>query len=131
MRRALLVLAALLGLVSGSNAQESGSYDVVIRGGRVLDGTGNPFFHADVAIDDGRIVLIGNVSDAPAERTIDARGLYVAPGFIDMHSHAMNAFHDPVTIRNRTWLKIKCGHRQEFVVVGYTDPEGSRTGFVS
>jgi len=95
MRRTSLVLVVLLGLVSGSSAQETSSYDVVIRGGRVLDGTGNPFFHADVAIDDGRIVLIGSVPDGRAERTIDAHGLYVTPGFIDMHSRAMNAFHDP------------------------------------
>jgi N-acyl-D-aspartate/D-glutamate deacylase len=92
MRPALLVLTALLGPVPGSSAQEPSRYDVVIRGGRALDGTGNPFFHADVAIDDGHIVLIGKVSDGRADRTIDARGLYVAPGFIDMHSHAMNAF---------------------------------------
>lgn len=56
MRRALLILVLPLGLVPGAGAQD---YDVVIRGGRVLDGTGNPFFHADVAIDDGRIVLVG------------------------------------------------------------------------
>ncbi len=95
MRAALLVLTALLGPVPGWSAQELSRYDVVIRGGRVLDGTGNPFFHADVAIDEGRIVLIGNVPDGRADRTIDARGLYVTPGFIDMHSHAMNAFRDP------------------------------------
>jgi len=52
MHPALLVLTALLGPVPGSSAQEPSRYDVVIRGGRVLDGTGNPFFHADVAIYD-------------------------------------------------------------------------------
>ena len=58
-------------------------YDVVIRGGRVLDGAGNPWVAADVAVDDGRIVRVGRVAGA-GRREIDARGLYVAPGFIDM-----------------------------------------------
>jgi len=52
MRRALLVVLVELGLIAASSAQEPSRYDVVIRGGRVLDGTGNPFFHADVAIYD-------------------------------------------------------------------------------
>lgn len=64
------------------------AYDVVISGGRVLDGSGNPWFYADVAIKDGRIVRIGRVEPDPAARTIDARGLIVAPGFIDLHTHS-------------------------------------------
>ena len=64
------------------------SYDLLIRGGRVLDGTGNPEVVADVAIRDGVIVAVGNLGSASAERTIDANGMHVTPGFIDMHSHA-------------------------------------------
>jgi N-acyl-D-amino-acid deacylase len=63
------------------------TYDVVIRHGRVVDGSGNPAFFADVAVKDGRVAVIGRVSgDANAE--IDVKGLIVAPGFIDVHTHA-------------------------------------------
>jgi N-acyl-D-aspartate/D-glutamate deacylase len=60
--------------------------DVVIRGGEVHDGTGGPSGRADVGIRDGRVVSIGEVEDQ-ASRTIDADGLMVAPGFVDLHTH--------------------------------------------
>lgn len=82
-----LVLAA--GLAAATGAQPSApDYDVVIRGGRVLDGTGNPWFPADVAVKDGRIVAVGRLAEATAATVVDATGRYVAPGFIDIHSHA-------------------------------------------
>src|SRR3954469_3393740 len=59
-------------------------YDTVILNGHVVDGTGSPWYAADVAIRDGRIAAIGKLSGAPAARTIDAAGKIVAPGFIDM-----------------------------------------------
>jgi len=64
------------------------AYDLLINGGRVLDGTGNPWFLADIAVKDGKIAAIGNLSGASARRTINAQGRYVVPGFIDMHSHS-------------------------------------------
>lgn len=63
------------------------TYDVVIRHGRVADGSGNPAFFADVAVEDGRIAALGKV-DGYAAMEIDAAGLVVAPGFIDVHTHA-------------------------------------------
>ena len=62
--------------------------DVLIRGGRVVDGTGSPWVRADVGITGDRITAIGNLSGASATREIDATGLIVAPGFIDCHSHS-------------------------------------------
>ena len=62
-------------------------YDLVIKNGRVVDGTGNPWTYADVAVLNGRIVRVGTIPSADAKRTIDATGLIVAPGFIDVHAH--------------------------------------------
>ncbi len=64
------------------------AYDLVIRNGKIVDGSGNPWFHGDVAIRGDRIVALGRVPAGKAQREIDARGLVVAPGFIDMHSHS-------------------------------------------
>ncbi len=62
--------------------------DLVITGGTVVDGTGAPGNAADVAVEDGRIAAIGDLRDADPERRIDASGMIVAPGFIDIHSHS-------------------------------------------
>ena len=62
------------------------TFDLVIRGGTVADGTGAPAFEADVAVRDGRIAAIGKVKDAGAEE-IDAKGKLVTPGFVDIHTH--------------------------------------------
>ena len=74
-----------------SASQEPDSYDIVIKNGMILDGTGNPFFIADVGIRGEKIVEIGAIDESRAGRVIDAKGLYVTPGFIDMHSHSANA----------------------------------------
>jgi len=68
--------------------KEQEHYDVIIKNGRVLDGTGNPWIYNDIAINGDRIVEVGDLVSATADRVIDADGLYVAPGFIDTHSHA-------------------------------------------
>ena len=62
--------------------------DLVIKNGRIVDGTGNPWFKGDIGITNGRIVKIGNLVAEESARVSDAKGLVVAPGFIDMHSHS-------------------------------------------
>ena len=64
------------------------SYDLLIKGGRILDGAGNPWYHEDLAVADGKIAAVGKLPQEDAERVIDAEGLVVAPGFIDAHSHS-------------------------------------------
>ena len=90
--RFLLILSGLLmgtaTLLLGQSAQPA-SYDVVIRNGRVLDGAGNPWILADVAITDGKFVEVGRV-EGRGTVEIDATGRYVAPGFIDMMDQSMN-----------------------------------------
>ncbi|MFO0985245.1 MAG: D-aminoacylase [Planctomycetota bacterium] len=66
-----------------ADGTESG-FDVLLRGGRVVDGSGNPWFHADVAISHGEIVAVGNLAAAKATTILDVTGLTIAPGFIDM-----------------------------------------------
>ncbi|WP_420447858.1 N-acyl-D-amino-acid deacylase family protein [Candidatus Palauibacter sp.] len=84
-----LLLAAVLGFLHVPTlAAQEAAFDVLLRGGRVLDGTGNPWFSADVGIRDGRIARVGDLAGATAGRVIELDGRYVVPGFIDLHSHA-------------------------------------------
>lgn len=62
--------------------------DLLVRNGMVIDGTGNPWFQADVGVKDGKIVALGRLNGARAAREIDATGLVVAPGFVDAHAHS-------------------------------------------
>jgi N-acyl-D-aspartate/D-glutamate deacylase len=63
-------------------------YDVVIHRGRLIDGTGNPWFYGDLAIKGGRIASIGKIDPFSGQRAISAKGCVVTPGFIDMHTHS-------------------------------------------
>jgi N-acyl-D-amino-acid deacylase len=62
--------------------------DLLIKNGRVISGTGNPWFKADVAVQNGKIVRIGLIGEVEVKRTIDAKGLVVSPGFVDIHNHS-------------------------------------------
>jgi N-acyl-D-amino-acid deacylase len=79
-----LLCTALVALATSSFTRESPAFDVVILNGHVVDGTGSPWYAADVGIRDGRIVAIGRLADSSATQRIDAHGKVVAPGFIDM-----------------------------------------------
>ena len=70
-------------------------YDLLITNGRIVDGTGNPWFRADVAVKDGRIARIGHINPREARQVIDARGAIVAPGFIDVHTHVESIYRQP------------------------------------
>jgi dihydroorotase/N-acyl-D-amino-acid deacylase len=79
----LAVAGTLFAGASACCAADPG-YDLIIRNAHVVDGTGSPWYAADVAVKDGHIAAIGRLADAKAARTIDAHGMVVAPGFIDM-----------------------------------------------
>jgi N-acyl-D-amino-acid deacylase len=96
------------------NAQTN--YDIILRNGKIIDGTGNSWYYADVAIKDGKIILIQKDINTSAKKIIDAKGLIVAPGFIDVHAHiesgvfenpsAHNYIYDGVT----TVITGNCGN---------------------
>ena len=84
-----ILLAALL------SPEPAPPYDLLVRHGTVVDGSGAKAFRADVAVKDGKIVKIGDLAGARAAREIDASGLVVAPGFLDVHTHADDLAESP------------------------------------
>ena len=64
--------------------------DIIIRNGKIIDGSGNSWYYGDIAVKDGRIVAVGRQLNYDGKKTIDATGLIVAPGFIDLHAHGQN-----------------------------------------
>lgn len=82
MRPLLLLVALLINALAFSQ-----SYDILIRNGKIIDGTGNSWYYGDVGIREGKIIWIGKAEGRMAKRVIDANGLIVAPGFIDVHAH--------------------------------------------
>ncbi|MGH9630331.1 MAG: N-acyl-D-amino-acid deacylase family protein, partial [Bryobacteraceae bacterium] len=80
-------IALLLAVAAPALCQQ---FDILIRNGRLVDGTGNPSQFGDIAIRDGKIAAMGRLAEASARETIDASGLVVAPGFIDIHNHSDN-----------------------------------------
>ena len=84
----ILILATMLVTACGQKSEQSEQYDLTIRNGRILDGTGNPWLLADVGVRNGRIVKIGDLAAAKAAKTIDAKNMIISPGFIDIHNHS-------------------------------------------
>ena len=103
MKRVLMVAFVLLvtvGLASWTAQPSAPTYDLIIRGGHVLDGAGNPWVVADVAVTSDTIVAIGPALAGKGKREIDARGLVVSPGFIDIHTHARRGIFEVPTADN-------------------------------
>jgi N-acyl-D-amino-acid deacylase len=97
-----LLLAAVLAAFASTLQQAQTNpdaklpaYDLVITNARVVDGTGNPWFRADIGVRDGRIARIGRIAGGEAQNVVDARGQIVAPGFIDVHTHVENIYNLP------------------------------------
>ena len=84
MRRAFRLFVLVFPLLFGSAVARAQEFDLLVVGGRVVDGSGNPWYRADIGIRAGRIVEIGDLSHRSAKRSVDAKGLLVTPGFIDM-----------------------------------------------
>ncbi len=106
MKNVVAVFSLIIVLLCSAVSQQR-EFDLLIRDGRIVDGTGNPSFVGDVGLRDGRIVAVGRLSNRSATRTIDARGLVVAPGFIDIHNHSDDTI-------------IEDGDAQSFVRQGVT-----------
>jgi N-acyl-D-amino-acid deacylase len=79
-----LAILLLLSISMPAQRQPLRPFDIVITNGHIMDGTGSPWYSGDLGIRDGKIAAIGNLSDYERKRTIDAHGMVVAPGFIDM-----------------------------------------------
>ncbi len=93
---------------------EAAGPDIVIHGGRIIDGAGNPWYVGDIAISDGRIVAIGKIPGGIARRVIEAKGLVVAPGFIDMLGQSETS----LLIDNRSVSKLAQGITSEITGEG-------------
>ena len=107
----VLLGLALIGCHSGS---PEAPYDVLIRHGRILDGTGNAAYPGDIAIRGDRIAAIGSLDSAQAKQTMDASGLVVSPGFIDMLGQSEEA----LLIDNRSQSKLSQGITSEITGEG-------------
>lgn len=125
----LLFVGCVVALGVRSAAHEDANaggrnYDVIIRGGHILDGTGNPWYAADIGIRGDKVAAIGKLGDATAKRTIDATGKIVAPGFIDMLGQSETS----LLIDNRSLSKLSQGITSEITGEGGSiAPQDERT----
>jgi N-acyl-D-amino-acid deacylase len=115
-RVAFTVTLALFAL-TGLSGQAPERFDVLVRNGRILDGTGNPWRRADIGIRGDRIVAVGTLRGAQAATVIDARERYVTPGFIDPHSHAGPGLATPALRQGRPLLA-------QGITTAFVNPDG-------
>jgi N-acyl-D-aspartate/D-glutamate deacylase len=105
------------GVLTGQEPGATAEYDVVIRNGRVLDGSGNPWFRADVGLRGDRVAVVGDLSDARGREEVDATGLFVAPGFIDVHTHTGPGLETPELSDGRPLLA-------QGITTAFVNPDG-------
>lgn len=106
-KRWLTILSALIVVVFSFalySEREAEKFDILIENGKIVDGTGNPWFYGDIGITGDTIVAIGDLSGKDAAKTIDARGFVVSPGFIDIHTHCDGGLGRPDTNANLNYL---------------------------
>ncbi len=132
LQSALAVVAIVATSFAWLRGQEP-SYDLIIRNGHVVDGTGNPWFAGDVGIRGDRIAGVGRLAGAKARREIDAQGLVVAPGFIDMHTHSDQPLLDDGNAESKVREGVTIDVIGESTTVaprdGLPDSKGSWTNF--
>jgi N-acyl-D-amino-acid deacylase len=110
--------------------QPSERYDILITGGKVVDGTGAPWHYADVAVRDGKIAAVGRIPREAAERVIDAKGLVVAPGFVDMMGQTATPLLDgpeaALNLLSQGITTINAGEGVSAAPIGGQDADRSR-----
>src|SRR5271169_873606 len=107
----LVAFMAIAGLIVRQPRAEEARFDLLIINGHIVDGSGSPWFEGSVAVKDGKIADVGRLINATARRVIDAKGLVVAPGFIDLHSHSDM----PLLVDGNAQSKIRQGVTTEIL----------------
>src|SRR5205085_8524403 len=126
-RTAIAAIALIALTIAGIHAHAQAApatYDIIIRNGHVIDGAGNPWYAADIGIRADRIAAIGNLSAAIAKQTLDAAGMVVSPGFIDMLGQSETS----LLIDNRSLSKLSQGITTEITGEGWSiAPQNAQT----
>lgn len=128
---AFAVAAAIVSATSTPHAQSAPAFDLLIRNGLVVDGSGQPGRVASVGIRNGRIAAVGPLPGATARQTLEARGLVVAPGFIDVHTHVDEIASQPaiphfVRMGVTTVIAGNCGGSADDVAAAFHTIDGAR-----